>query len=188
MNRILTLLVFIGLSSYGQNPNAPLINTRSMGMHFEYGAPYTLPEGFMYSPVLSGVCYYTPIYQTSNFFNIGFDFLPHAGGSFINEKYDYELGLNVRICFNFAVSKKDVVGLKFGSGPHFITVNTERQVKGFIFSDNYQFSYRRAFNIAKVPFLLDLCFGLRHISNAGIKKPNEGINNVIYGIGIRKCF
>ena len=59
-------------------------------------------------------------------------------------------------------------------GPMLIDTETERMAKGFAFCDVVAFG--TAYNFGSV--LLDLRPNVRHVSNAGFKKPNSGYNTL----------
>ncbi len=67
------------------------------------------------------------------------------------------------------------------AGPHFISKSPEYQASGFIFSDNFAIGLNQKLSHKTY---LDLRFGYRHLSNAGLNKPNKGIDNWIIGLGI----
>ena len=69
-----------------------------------------------------------------------------------------------------------------GSGPHFITADVKRQAKGFIFSDNAALGFMKS--LEKKALFLNFQMRWRHISNAGLKDPNGGVDswNVLIGI------
>ena len=106
----------------------------------------------------------------------------------VDDENYFELGLNIRLGFNFSVSPKDVLSMKVGSGPYFVNVETEKQAKGFIFSDYYLITYKRSLNKSIKPVLIEFEFGYRHLSNAGLNQPNRSICNIIFGLGIYKTF
>ena len=67
-------------------------------------------------------------------------------------------------------------------GPHYIGASPSRQAKGFLFSDNLRVGLR----IPVSSFIiLDLRTGIRHLSNASLKAPNGGLDDVMFGAGIR---
>jgi hypothetical protein len=72
-----------------------------------------------------------------------------------------------------------------GSGPHFITADLPRQAKGFIFSDNLAVGFFKGVNQKKGLFL-NVQFRVRHISNAGLKLPNAGVNTLNVLVGLSK--
>ena len=93
-----------------------------------------------------------------------------------------EFGINAGVLIrkNFL---DDFMSLYFSisGGPHYISETSQRQHKGFVFSDNLfiGLNIRLLNNI-----YLDIRTGFRHISNAGISVPNRGINNSVIGGGI----
>jgi hypothetical protein len=98
------------------------------------------------------------------------------------EVYGYEFGLNVGILvrrniFNDHIGVYGLISL----GPHYISNAPQRQSKGFIFSDNVMGGVH--VRIAKDTYL-DLRGGLRHISNAGLSRPNGGMNTIVLSAGV----
>lgn len=94
----------------------------------------------------------------------------------------YEFGINFGVLirkylFNEFVS---IYGT-FGVGPHFISQAPGRQTKGFIFTENILIGVN--IRIVKGMYL-DLRGGVRHVSNAGLQKPNDGINTIVLGAGV----
>lgn len=73
------------------------------------------------------------------------------------------------------------VYLMAGAGPHYVTGVPERQTPGFIFSDNIVagFEFNATQNVS-----VSLSGGFRHISNASIKQPNGGVNNLMIFAGL----
>lgn len=187
---IIYLFALVLVDLPGQDDQLRLINSRSAGVLVEYGSPYYyLPEGQRYYPLLVGGTFSFPIYRTSKNFNLSIDLFPHYGFVWLDDdNSNYEFGLGVRLGFNFSLSPNDLLSMKLGSGPHYITVNTEKQASGFIFSDYYLVCYDRLFYIGKEPFALELEFGYRHISNAGLTEPNRSISNFIFGLGTSWVF
>ncbi len=92
-----------------------------------------------------------------------------------------EFGANVGLVLR-ANLINDVFGIFVAGslGPHYLSRAPNRQADGFIFSDN-------VFAGANIKIIrniqLDLRVGLRHISNAGLKDPNAGINSFIITAG-----
>ena len=97
---------------------------------------------------------------------------------------EFEGGINVGFAYQHLFSKYRVYA-GIGSGPHFITVETELQAKGFIFSDNFFAGVSR---LLKKEIMLNLQLRFRHISNAGLKSPNLGIDNFFLMLGFSKAF
>jgi hypothetical protein len=117
------------------------------------------------------------------------DLFPHYGFVWVeDDPSNYEFGLNVRLGFNLQATPNDLFSFKIASGPHYITVETEKQASGFIFSDYYLITYDRRLYLGNQAFALELEFGYRHMSNAGIQEPNRSICNFIFGLGFSKLF
>ena len=94
----------------------------------------------------------------------------------------YEYGLNVGVLLRFNFFKDFMSMYGFASvGPHHIPKTPIRQAKGFIFSDNFFGGFH--FRLMKNTYL-DIRAGFRHVSNAGIKKPNGGINTHVLSAGM----
>ncbi len=85
-----------------------------------------------------------------------------------------EFGLSAGILARTNVIK-DIIGFYgvLGAGPHHISDSPRRQAKGFIFSTYLDFGF--TIKLTKSAYI-DVRPGFRHISNAGTKPPNEGLN------------
>jgi hypothetical protein len=71
--------------------------------------------------------------------------------------------------------------ISLSTGPHYISEAPARQSIGFNMATNL-------FAITEFQFInnlyLNFQIGIRHLSNADIKKPNGGINNLLLGVGL----
>ncbi|MCG6534266.1 MAG: acyloxyacyl hydrolase [Syntrophales bacterium LBB04] len=97
-----------------------------------------------------------------------------------NPDNNFEFGIGVGIQYRYPLTEK-IWGYLLGSiGPHYISLVTESQANGFIFSDTlggglyYFLSEGSAINIG---------YRFRHMSNAGLRYPNGGINTDILTVG-----
>jgi len=183
-NLIFTLLVFYLGHSYCQEDKYKLINKLSAGELTEVGISFfEYEDGKKYTPIIIGGFFEVPLYKTKNFFNVSVSIFPNFV-LVIHEKITtYEFGLNVRTNLNFALNEYNVLRVMIGSGPQYFDYSTCRQAHGFLFSDYLLVGYRRYFLLNDRYCNFDFEIGYRHISNAGINKPNDGINNMIIGIG-----
>jgi len=182
----LTLLISLILCvtiGYCQKYNPILINKKSAGALAEIAIPFYFKEEIRYTPVIVGGIFELPLYKTNNYFNISLSFYPNFAYVFVTDGDAYEFGLNIRANFNFAVSRHDVIRGVIGSGPHFMDYHASRQAYGFLFSDYILIGYRRYFIVNDRYCNFDFEIGYRHISNAYIKEPNEGISSALLGIG-----
>ncbi len=177
--RTALLLLFLGLSgsSMGQT-------TDFRSPHDSWSLGYSLihellPEGINYKPVtfLSNHSLWQikrlTIYAESQF---------TQAYSPINTRTDFEFGLNMGLSFLFLQTDRLSLNAAIGSGPHYITVETGRQAQGFIFSDNLELGAAYDMKSVQTSFLLK--FRYRHISNAGLKEPNGGIDNFFVMAGL----
>lgn len=184
------LLLLIICKSYGQQDSKTqkLINYKHLGGFSEIGIPlYDLPEGNRYVPLLFGLSYNLPLWQTKKKFNISTEIKPQFGYLLSTQK-NIELGINVMFNFNFLVSRNSYLSYKMSSGPHYINIETDKQAKGFIFSDNFQLGYYHHLKLSEKHYSLGVVGGFRHISNASIKQPNNGIDNWMIGISLAMLF
>ncbi len=100
----------------------------------------------------------------------------------------WETGINVVLILfaNFikqlTPDKQPAIYLLAGSGPHYIHSSPDRQAEGFIFSDNFGLGFKIPFS---KHYLFDVRCGIRHLSNASLKQPNDGIDNILIGAGIK---
>lgn len=98
----------------------------------------------------------------------------------VNSGSDYELGLGLGLQYRYPVDDKISAYIRAGISPHYFTKETIHQADGFIFSDvigagvYYHLSDSSAINLG--------CW-LRHLSNAAIEKPNDGVNSIFGVIG-----
>jgi hypothetical protein len=94
-----------------------------------------------------------------------------------------DIGLNFNCILTKKITKSVDLYIILGTGPHYLYENLSRQSKGLIFSDNLGIGSSIYLN---KNYFLDFRLGLRHLSNAGTKIPNIGIENRILFIGIKK--
>lgn len=111
---------------------------------------------------------------------------PEYGSDYLEEREkqttkktmkEYSLGIGVISRYNFT---ENMSAYALGSvGPMIIDTRTERMAKGFAFSDIFSFGF--SYKIEKV--ILDLRYGVRHVSNFQLKSPNSGYNSTNFEIG-----
>ena len=98
---------------------------------------------------------------------------------------DIEFGVGVGIKYMYPVTGRISPYVLGSVGPHFITVQDRDQANGFIFASTvgagiyYYLDKKSAINLG---------YRLRHMSNAGLKSPNSGINNHFGTIGYSVFF
>jgi hypothetical protein len=144
----------------------------------------TLPEGQHYKPLLLMGNLGWELTKKEKKGKWGIMFEPQFNPVFLDNKLkELEFGINVAIRYKYKIGENSFFYSQLGSGPHFITIATDRQAHGFIFSDNL------ALGISKMlanNWMLNTEFRIRHISNANVMKPNRGMNNLFLVIGLSK--
>jgi hypothetical protein len=101
-------------------------------------------------------------------------------------KKEWEFGINLGLEYRLHVSGRTALSAALGTGPHFISVETKQQAKGFIFSDNFTAGVHR--RLGNSGTNLDLKCRFRHISNANLKLPNKGIDSWFVIAGLTKAW
>ncbi len=101
-----------------------------------------------------------------------------------NARTEVEGGINLGIEYQLRFLKTWYLQAAIGTGPHYISVETDLQAKGFIFSDNFEIGLIK--NLPQLATQLHLRTRFRHISNAGLKSPNLGIDSFFVVLGISR--
>jgi len=98
----------------------------------------------------------------------------------------HELGLNLGFLFRKnTFSNRLSFYLSISSGPHYVSGTPHRQSNGFVFANNLT----AGLNIQVYKSLYaDIRTGIRHISNAGMKIPNAGVNDLTVNEGFVVVF
>lgn len=93
---------------------------------------------------------------------------------------EYEIGMGIGLKYMYPLNDKLSLFIMASVGPHYISVETADQARGFVFADSvgaglYCFlDHNSGFNIG---------YRFRHLSNAGLEYPNCGINSNFGTIG-----
>lgn len=97
-------------------------------------------------------------------------------------KHDFDAAANLALELLWQFHR--AVGLRFaiGSGPGYQSSVSTVQARGFIFSNNCTLGFRLAF--ANDSIIVSPQVRFRHMSNAGLKSPNSGIDNFLFLIGV----
>jgi hypothetical protein len=110
---------------------------------------------------------------------------PQVNPVFADGENEVEFGANIGLRYYFSAASGNLFYAMIGSGPHFISAEIPRQANGFIFSDNLGIGYMKQFRKGD-PLFLNFQLFVRHISNAGFKEPNGGVNTLNFRIGISR--
>lgn len=97
---------------------------------------------------------------------------------------EWEFGANLGLEYRLNFSDRTALIGAIGSGPHYITAKVEKQASGFIFSDNFTLGLKQTLGDGSTDLHLRTRF--RHISNANLKQPNQGIDSWFVILGATK--
>jgi Lipid A 3-O-deacylase (PagL) len=98
----------------------------------------------------------------------------------------YEAGINIGLLLRKKISNDRLsFYLLLSVGPHYASATPHRQSNGFLFSDNLDGGLN--FRLYKKLYF-DIRPGFRHISNARIKLPNAGVNDMTVTEGFLVSF
>jgi len=155
---------------------------------------WSLALSFIGEDLPEGVTYYPHMVLARHYLH---DFSPGRHGFLIygepqlvaatldgNGRTEVEGGINLGIEYQLRFLKTWYLQAAIGTGPHYISVETDLQAKGFIFSDNFEVGLIK--NLPRLATQLHLRTRFRHISNAGLQSPNLGIDSFFFVIGISR--
>jgi len=142
-----------------------------------------LPEGYNYTPLFITARF--PIHQfrtkKKNSFSVFLEpqfVLNQPTNPFPTT---FEFGVNLGFLYTIPLTSKSSLAASISAGPHYLSLETSIQAKGFIFSDNIEIGYYQ--QIGK-QIGISVKPRFRHISNAGFLSPNIGIDNLFLMLGI----
>ncbi len=98
---------------------------------------------------------------------------------------EMEFGLGIGIQYAYPVTERISPYLLVVSGPHYISFDSPTQAKGFNFSSAIGAGIYLAL---RKDMALNLGYRHRHVSNADLKKPNEGIDSELGLLGLSFFF
>lgn len=98
----------------------------------------------------------------------------------------YEYGLNLGLLYrrNWGGGPLSYY-VALSTGPHYASGVPHRQISGFLFANNMFAGLN--LKVYKTLYA-DVSFGLRHMSNAGTRLPNAGVNNLVFKEGFLMGF
>jgi hypothetical protein len=179
-NLFIGFILLFSLESFGQS-------WKSVGLHL--GIPIiheTLTEGRKYKP-FQLLFYYNFANLLKGKKNDLFVYLePQLVWVHFSPKgkKEWEFGANLGLEYRHHLGENSSLSAAIGSGPHYITVETRQQARGFIFSDNFTAGFHR--KLGNSGLNLDLKCRFRHISNANLEQPNKGIDSWFVIAGVSK--
>lgn len=182
------LIIFIILSVFSLQSESQEIPKHFFSEKgFKIGVSFysiELPEGQYYKPLLLMGNLGWELTKKEKKGKWWIMFEPQLNPVFLDSKLkELEFGINVAFRYKYKIGENSFFYSQLGSGPHFITITTDRQAHGFIFSDNLAIGLS---NKIMGNWLLETEFHIRHISNANLMTPNRGMNNMFIMIGLSK--
>jgi hypothetical protein len=153
-----------------------------------FGVGIDLNVNYLYEVYLFEINYFGPLYSEETW-SIESHARAFWGNTFYkpNDTYlsplnSYEIGISSGFLFRKSFFD-NFLKIYFSStlGPIYTKGVPDRQFAGLMFCGNYDlgFNFKLGQNL-----YLDLRTGFRHISNAGLKKPNGGVNNWMVNSGV----
>ena len=141
-----------------------------------------LPEGYNYTPLFITARF--PIHQFKSKQKAFFTAFVEPQFVLNKPKHPFpttfEFGTNLGFQYRLPLTAKSSFTASISAGPHYLSLETSIQAKGFIFSDNIEIGYYQQLG-KQIGFSIKPRF--RHISNAGFLSPNIGIDNLFLMLG-----
>jgi hypothetical protein len=100
----------------------------------------------------------------------------------VGDRTEREIGILPGLGIQYRLTATTILYAEGGAGPKFISTETARQARGFLFTDNIIGGVRQ--RLFDLPIELRAHWRARHISNANFRQPNGGINSFFWGGGI----
>jgi hypothetical protein len=94
----------------------------------------------------------------------------------------FDLAINLGFELRWQFAENWGINFKAATGPAYLSTALPRQADGFVFSNNFILGTRYAIKSGKI--ILNPGIQFRHMSNAKLKAPNSGIDNVIVRIAV----
>jgi hypothetical protein len=183
---ILLLAVFVlFLQTIRAQENQGLQRFKTKGFLVGYGKAVNKETNYKIIYLAGDFSWSFKKYPKKNFFAAWY-FEPQVNPVRSNRPWDIEFGTNLGIRTYWKINNGFYFYQMLGSGPHFITADVKRQAKGFIFSDNAALGFMRS--LEKKNLFINMQLRWRHISNAGLKDPNGGVDSWNVFVGISKLY
>lgn len=182
--KILTLIFFLFFTqlTWGQQAK---VKDWFLGGYWGYGSQFFMTLPYNYSVFQIQTFAQKNIVQRPNWsmaLRLGIEFgLSWQDVTPSQKEKGIETGLHGGLFISRKIIKNLSLMLGGSIGPHYVSMAPDRQIPGFIFSDNLHlgFSYQAAPNLG-----ITLSSNFRHISNANLTTPNGGVNNLFFHVGI----
>lgn len=139
-----------------------------------------LPENYSYNPLFLTTRF--PIFSKKEN-RLQYFVEPQLALTFPPENIPsaFEFGSNLGIQYTFWKGKQQYLAAALGVGPHYTSLETAIQHKGFLFSDNIEIGYYQSI---QDNWGIQIKGRFRHLSNANLLQPNKGLDNFFVMVGV----
>ncbi len=139
-----------------------------------------LPENYSYNPLFFTARF--PIFKKSEK-RLQFYIEPQAAITAPPDNISsaFEFGSNLGIQYDVWQGKRQTIRAAIGVGPHYTSLETAIQHKGFLFSDNIELGF---YQQVQEYWGIQIKGRFRHLSNANLQQPNKGLDNFFVMLGV----
>jgi len=190
--KLFLLLFYVSFSYSQQNNDSNTASNKSLAFYYGYGFKTGLisKNNYYYTPTLYILEYKKKLIDKKKVsfslrFSAEYNDVVFCESYVSNPCIEYQnkdYGINFGFDVSTKISERLNVYSFLGTGPHFLEAKLARQAKGLIFSDVLALGFNYKFY--NNTYFIDLRYSLRHLSNAGLARPNVSIENNIFCIGI----
>jgi len=160
----------------------------SVGLLYGFGDQCLLNESYEYTTNYFGIQYN---YRLKSYATWHIEITSEAQWNQTNYRpvdlleeraHGYEIGVSGGFLFRkFVHQKTQGIYSLCTIGPHYTSGTPERQSDGFLFASS---AFIGAFTSISKTLRFEIRYGFRHISNANLKQPNGGVNQIIWNVGL----
>lgn len=192
MDRVIALWALILISLLPANGLAQNVGKESPELRFGFmtgvGRHWLLDVNYDYQLILLQPQIYYRFYARK-LHAVEMLLLPQVNASFWTDnkqsgvlKRDFEFGLNWGLVLRQMFARKNAgVYSLITTGPHYVSDVPQRQSPGFLFASQLGAGF--TFKLTESASI-DIRTSYRHISNAGLKEPNAGVESWLFLAGI----
>ena len=188
---IAAIITFLSITCLSQDKQS-YIAQKSKGIILGYGIlNESMPGNYNYQISQIIYNYSIPLLnkKRDRIHNLLIHFEPQINPVFLSKnEIEFETGINVGLIYNLKLDDNVLLDVGVGTGPHFLSFDSNKQSNGFIFANNFILGISRRFTGKQNDWEIILQARFRHISNLNITIPNAGIDNLIIYCGISKLF
>ena len=178
---VMLLLGEVTVNAQAEGRSKRRIQFTDVALLYLHGINWFYTDRHFYVPELLMVSLKPCTWSIGKHMTLSPEISPVGGYARTNEGANIEAGVNLNLSIEREMGKGMFLSFAMGTGPHMIATATLRQVKGYLFSDQWYLRLRGPMSSSTSFHIL---FGVRHLSNANFDLPNGGINNFMVGVGV----